>query len=86
MPDTTYWDDGEAREAFMERGRAIYCRIRADLRSENSVVAIEPDSGAYCVGATLGQANDLIREQYPDQWVYFCRTDDPNAEIMLPTW
>jgi hypothetical protein len=49
-------------------------------------VAIEPESGDYFVGATLGKANAAAYEKYPDVWVYFARLDDPEAAIALPTW
>jgi hypothetical protein len=86
MPDVVLWHDLSAREAFMDRARAVYERIKGDLEIECGVVAIEPESGAYFVESTLGKANALAYERYPDQWVYFVRTDDPSAEIALPTW
>jgi hypothetical protein len=86
MPDTRYWTDAQAREALMERGRQAFDRIREQLVGQDGVAAIEPESGAYFVGPTLGKANDAAYPQYPDRWLYFCRLDDPAAEILLPTW
>jgi hypothetical protein len=86
MPDIAYWHSEAAREALLEKGRAAFERIRHTLSSESLVVAIEPESGAYYVGATLGKANDAAYEQHPDQWMYFRRVDDPGAEMILPTW
>ena len=51
-----------------------------------TVVAIEPESGTWFLGGTLGQANAAAYAQFPDRWVYFCRLDDPDSEIALPTW
>jgi hypothetical protein len=48
--------------------------------------AIEPESGDWFLGATLGQANDAAYLGHPDKWLYFCRLDDSGAEIVLPTW
>jgi hypothetical protein len=50
------------------------------------VVAIEPESGDYFLGATLGKANAAAFAQYPDEWVYFARLDKLEAAIALPTW
>jgi hypothetical protein len=86
MPDTRYWTDAQAREALMERGRQAFDRIREQLAGQDGVAAIEPESGAYFVGPTLGKANDAAYQQYPDRWFYFRRLDDPAAEILLPTW
>ena len=85
MPDTTYWSDPAARQTLREQGRAVLERIASQV-GPGMVVAIEPVSGDHFVGRTLGQANDLAYAQYPDRWLYFCRTDDPLAEIVLPTW
>jgi hypothetical protein len=86
MPDIVYWDDPSAREALMARGREVFERIRGQLGSARGVIAIEPESGATFCGATLGRANALAYERYPDRWLYFVRVDDPTAEVVLPTW
>ena len=86
MPDIVYWNDRRAREALLEKGRAVYVRTRGQLGEQSGVVAIEPESGDYFVGRTLGQANDAAYSKYPDRWLYFCRLDDPSAERVLPTW
>jgi hypothetical protein len=86
MPDVRYWSDESAREALMEQGRRAFEQIRGQLDGQGGVVAIEPDSGAFFWGATLCKANDAAYRQYPDRWLYFCRLDDPSAEILLPTW
>jgi hypothetical protein len=85
MPETRYWNDKAARQGLMEQGRALLAGLRAEL-GPSGVVAIEPQSGEWFVGATLGQANAAAYGKYPDRWVYFCRLDDPGAEIALPTW
>ena len=90
MPEIRYWSDEGARQGLMEQGRQVRERIQAQLaahaRGQSGVVAIEPESGDWFVGATLGQANAAAYARYPDRWVYFCRLDDPDAEIVLPTW
>ena len=86
MPDMRYWGDTGAREELMARGRAAFERIRGELGAQVGVVAIEPESGAYLVGTTLGKVNDVAYERFPDRWLYFVRVDDPSAEIVLPTW
>ncbi len=86
MPDQTYWNDPAAREALVVAGREALVRVRGVLDAHDGVVAIEPQSGAHFWGQTLGKANRLAYEAFPDQWLYFCRLDDPAAEILLPTW
>ena len=86
MPEVRYWSDERARQELMERGRAALAEVRAQLAGQTGVVAIEPESGDWFVGATLGQANAAAYVKHPDRWVYFCRLDDAGAEILLPTW
>jgi hypothetical protein len=86
MPDVQYWTDRSARESLMEKGRVVLSQIREKLIGQEGVVAIEPESGTFFLGATLGQANDAAYKSYPDQWLYFVRLDDPTAEVVLPTW
>jgi hypothetical protein len=86
MPETIYWEDQAAYQTFIDAGRAVFARIRGQLHGQRGVVAIEPSSGAYYVGRTLGKANDAAYERHPDTWLYFVRLDDPSAEIALPTW
>ena len=50
------------------------------------MVAIEPESGDYFVGQTLGQANEAAFAKHPDRWVYFMRIDNPEAATPLKTW
>jgi hypothetical protein len=86
MPDVRYWSDEGARQALMEKGRRAFERIQGQLNGQSGVVAVEPDSGDYFVGPTLGKANDAAYSRHPDRWLYFVRLDDPAAEIILPTW
>jgi len=88
MADISIWQDKEARAAFIAKGKEAFAGIKGDLADREGavVVAIEPMSGDYFVGHTLGQADRAAYEQYPDQWVYFVRVDDPEAAIPLPTW
>ena len=86
MADVTMWQDKKAQAAFQARSQERLQALLADLKDETGVVAIEPESGDYFVGATLGKANAAAYEKYPDVWVYFARLDDPEAAIALPTW
>ena len=88
MPDVAIWKDKKAREAFIARGKETFDAIRHELagREDVVVVAVEPDSGDYFVGKTLGQANNAASAKYLDKWVYFVRCDDPESAIPLPTW
>jgi len=86
MADTAMYKDKKARQAFIAKGAEIFDGIKGELQGQDGVVAIEPESGDYFVGQTLGAANDAAFARYPDGWVYFVRLDDPEAAIMLVTW
>jgi hypothetical protein len=88
MADISIWKDGKARESFIEKGKAIFEAISPELvgREDVEVVAIEPTSGDFFVGKTLGQANRAASEKYLDHWIYFVRIGDPGAAIPLPSW
>jgi len=47
---------------------------------------LEPQSGEYFVGATLGRANAAAYSRFPDQWLYFARLDNLEAAISLASW
>lgn len=86
MADVTMYHDQEKWEAFVAKGKAAFDRLKGELAGQVGIVAIEPESGEYFVGATLGKANALAFERFPDQWCYFVRLDDPSAAMPLPTW
>jgi len=86
MADVTIWQDKKARAAFEAKGKARLGEIAAQLVGQMGVVAIEPTSGDFFVGETLGKADALAFAKYPDQWVYFVRLDNHEAAIPLPTW
>lgn len=88
MADISIWQDREARAAFIAKGEAVFENIRGELEGQEGavIVAIEPESGDYFVGETLGRADRAAFEQYPDRWMYFARVDNPEAAIPLPTW
>jgi hypothetical protein len=86
MADVSIWEDKKARANFEARGRARLEELKAELEGQAGVVAIEPESGDYFVGATLGKANTAAFGRHPDIWVYFARLDNPEAAIALPTW
>ena len=88
MADISIWQDKSAREQFIAESKEIFEKIKGELEGQDgvNVVAIEPRSGDYFAGATLGQADRAAYERYPDEWVYFVRVNDPGAAIPLPTW
>ena len=86
MADTALYKDKKARQAFIAKGEEVFDGIKGELQGQEGVVAIEPASGEYFVGKTLGAANDAAFAKYPDGWVYFVRLDDPEAAIPLATW
>ena len=86
MTDITMWQDKAIRQAFTARGQEAFERIKHELEGQGGIIAIEPKSGDYFVGETLGQANNAAFQRYPDQWLYFVRLDNPEASLPLPTW
>lgn len=88
MADISIWQDDDARAAFIAKGKEIFETIKEELdgREDAVIVAIEPDSGDYFVGETLGQADRAAFERYADEWIYFVRVDNPEAAIPLPAW
>jgi len=86
MADTALYKDKKARQTFIARGQEVFEEIKGKLEGQEGVVAIEPESGEYFVGQTLGAANDAAFARYPDGWVYFVRLDDPEAAMPLATW
>ena len=86
MADVTMWQDKKVRAEFEKQAKARLQELEAKLEGQSGVVAIEPESGDYFVGATLGKANDAAYAKYPDGWIYFVRLDNKEAAIPLPTW
>ena len=86
MADVAMWQDKQVKAAFEAKGKARLAELKAELEGQTGVVAIEPESGDYFVGETLGKADAAAFAKYPDHWVYFVRVEDPQAAIALPTW
>lgn len=86
MADVAMWQDKKVRAEFDAKAKTRLEELKGELEGQTGVVAIEPESGEYFVGASLGKANDAAFAKYPDAWVYFVRLDDPGAAITLPTW
>jgi hypothetical protein len=80
------WTDKSVRAAFEAKARARLEELKPELEGQSGVVAIEPETGDYFVGATLGKADAAAYARHPDIWVYFARLDDPEAALPLPTW
>jgi hypothetical protein len=86
MADVAMWQDKAVRAEFEAKAKARFQELQSALGGQAGIVAIEPESGDYFMGATLGKADTAAYERYPDGWVYFVRLDDPEAAIALPTW
>ena len=86
MVNTALYKDKKARQAFIAKSKEILEGIQDKLEGQEGVVAIEPESGEYFVGKTLGAANDAAFAKYPDNWIYFVRLDEPEAAVPLRTW
>ncbi len=86
MADVAIWQDKKARAAFIAKGQEVFEKIKGQLEGREGVVAVEPESGDYFVGRTLGKANAAAFAKYPDVWCYFVRLDNPEAAMPLPTW
>ncbi len=86
MADVAMWTDRQVKADFEAKARAHLEELKGELAGKDGIVAIEPESGDYFLGATLGKANAAAYARYPDVWVYFARLDDPEAAIALPTW
>jgi hypothetical protein len=86
MADVAMWQDKKVKAAFEARGRARLEDLQPELANRAGVVAIEPESGDYYLGATLGKANAAAFKEHPDKWLYFARLDSLEAAIALPTW
>jgi hypothetical protein len=86
MADVAMWQDKQVRAEFEARARTRLEELAPELEGEQGVVAIEPESGDYFIGKTLGKADAAAYSKYPDVWVYFARLDDPQAAMALPTW
>ena len=86
MADVTMWTDKKVKAEFEAKARAHLEELQAELAGKTGVVAIEPESGEYFLGETLGKADAAAYAKYPDVWVYFARLDDPEAAVALATW
>jgi len=86
MADVTMWQNNKVRNAFEAKAKALLKDLLPKLEGQTGIVAIEPESGDYFVGDTLGKADAAAYAKYPDQWVYFVRLDNPEAAIALATW
>jgi peptide subunit release factor RF-3 len=82
------YKDKQAQAAFAQKAMSIYDAQRAELEAAHAgqIAAIDPDSGDIFIGPTLGKANDLAYQKYPDKWLYFVRIGTPAAAIPLRTW
>ena len=81
MADELQWENLNERDfdvnmgEFIAKSKEIYLGIQEELESEHEgeVVAIDPESGDYFLGRTLGEANERAFAQYPDKLLCFVR-------------
>ena len=86
MANVAMWQDKKVKAEFEARARTRFEELKGELEGQTGVVAIEPESGEYFVGTTLGKADNAAFAKFPDAWVYFVRLDNPEAAIAMPTW
>lgn len=69
------------REAFYQRCRAIFDRVRLDLIEDHYdwFIIIEPDSGDYFIDASKEAANQKARQKHPDAWLGVFRLNQAGA-------
>ena len=63
-------------DEFVRRAEEVYTtRLRAILEPDHmdEFVAIEPDSGDYCLGRTLSDAIGAVRRLHPEKLAYGMR-------------
>ncbi len=82
------YKDKATRQAFISKGLEIYNSLKGQLEPDHNgeIIAIEPNSGDYVVGKTLGKADKAMFAKHPDTWVLFVRIGSPDANIPLKTW
>ena len=93
MTDELHWENLNERDfgvdmnEFIAKSKEIYLGIREELESEHAgeVVAIDPESGDYFLGKTLGEANERAFARYPDKLLCFVRIGS-SAVMPLKTW
>jgi len=86
MADVAMWQDKVVRAAFEAKARARLDGLQGEIEGKEGIVAVEPESGEFFVGDTLGLANAAAFARHPDKWLYFARLDNLEAAIALPTW
>ena len=86
MADISIWTDKKARADFEMRAKKRLQELSPETEGLDGVIAIEPDSGDFFTGPTLGKANDAAYIKYPDRWLYFARLDNPEEAMPLVTW
>jgi len=93
MADELHWeslnerDFGIDMDAFLAKSKEIYLSIRKELESEHTgeIVAIDPESGDYFLGETLGEADEKAFAKYPDKLLCFVRIGS-GVVMPLKTW
>jgi len=86
MADISLWNNKSVRADFETRAKKRLKELSSEIVGLAGVIAIEPDSGDFFTGPTLGKANDAAYVKYPDRWLYFARLDNPEEAIALITW
>jgi len=81
-------NDKKALAALAAGAMRVFETHRREWEGQHAgqIVAIDPDSGDFFMGSTLGAADDAAHKKYPDKWLYFVRIGSSGAEIALRTW
>jgi hypothetical protein len=86
MADVKMWTDKQTRAAFEKKAQAVLAELMPKLEGQTGVIALEPESGEYFIGPTLGKADAAAYVKFPDKWLWFARLDNPAAALALATW
>lgn len=93
MTDELNWENlnerdfGVNMDEFITRSKEMYLSIREEMESEHEgeIVAIDPESGDYFLGKTLGEADEKAFAKYPDKLLCFVRIGS-RAVMPLKAW
>jgi hypothetical protein len=79
------WRKASADERGSERARArsIYEKVQRELGAsfKGQIVAVEPESGEYFVGPTIGEATAAARARHPSRPLHFFRVGFPSVYV-----
>ena len=67
------------KRSHLKKAQEIYNKIKANIESNHKgeIIAIDPESGEYCLGKTVIEAVMKGREKYPDRVFHSIRIGYP---------